>query len=140
MSEVDTAAANQSTSSIQRGPSMRERFTRTRSAQKAPFYTTAKTGSHSFSDPGTAMASTGQTARDRATGPAYSCDAYNWVMGRAIREEASMSQSMIGFVVGLVVLAVVAFALVRRYMVDHPDESVIQWMDSHHMRWMHRKH
>ncbi len=37
-----------------------------------------------------------------------------------------MSQSMIGFVVGLVVLAVVAFALVRRYMVDHPDESVIQ--------------
>ncbi|MCG5078868.1 hypothetical protein [Paraburkholderia tagetis] len=51
-----------------------------------------------------------------------------------------MSQSMIGFVVGLVVLAIVAFALIRRYMVDHPDESVIQWMDSHHMRWMHRKH
>jgi hypothetical protein len=61
-------------------------------------------------------------------------------MGRAIHEEASMSQSMIGFVVGLTVFAIVAFALVRRYMVDHPDESVIQWMDSHHMRWMHRKH
>jgi len=51
-----------------------------------------------------------------------------------------MSQWMIGFVVGLVVLAFAAFALVRRYMVEHPGESLNQWMDSHHMQWMHRKH
>ena len=67
-------------------------------------------------------------------------DAYNWIMGRAIHEEAAMSQWMIGFVVGLVVLAFAAFALVRRYMVEHPGESLNQWMDSHHMQWMHRKH
>ena len=51
-----------------------------------------------------------------------------------------MSQSMIGFVVGLVVLSVLVFALARRYRVEHPGEGMIQWMDSHHMRWMHRKH
>ena len=51
-----------------------------------------------------------------------------------------MSQSLIGFVVGLVVLAAFVLALVLRYMVQHPDEGMIQWMDSHHMRWTHRKH
>ncbi|MCP3708684.1 hypothetical protein M3I54_17070 [Paraburkholderia sp. CNPSo 3274] len=51
-----------------------------------------------------------------------------------------MSQSMIGVVVGLVVLVVVAFALARRYTVEHPGEGVTQWLDAHHMRWMHRKH
>jgi hypothetical protein len=51
-----------------------------------------------------------------------------------------MSQSMIGFMVGLVVLVVVAFALARRYRVEHPGEGVTQWLDAHHMRWMHRRH
>lgn len=51
-----------------------------------------------------------------------------------------MSQSMIGVVVGLVVFAVVVVALVRRYRVEHPGEGKFQWMDSHPMRWMHRKH
>ncbi|CAN0619003.1 conserved protein of unknown function [Burkholderia multivorans] len=51
-----------------------------------------------------------------------------------------MSQSMIGLVIGLVVLVAVVVALVSRYRAEHPGEGVSQWMDSHHMRWMHRKH
>lgn len=63
-----------------------------------------------------------------------------WLWDQAIREEASMAQSMIGFVVGLAVLVVVAFALARRYQVEHRGEGVTRWLDAHHMRWMHRKH
>jgi hypothetical protein len=55
-------------------------------------------------------------------------------------KEPAMSQSMIGFLVGLAVVVIVAFALVRRHKVEHPGEGVTQWLDAHHMRWMHRKH
>ncbi|WP_169739144.1 hypothetical protein [Paraburkholderia nodosa] len=51
-----------------------------------------------------------------------------------------MTQSMISFWVGLVVLVVVAMAISRRYRREHPEESLNQWLDTHHMRWMHRKH
>jgi hypothetical protein len=58
----------------------------------------------------------------------------------AFHEEAAMTQSMIGLVVGCAVVVVVAVALARRYRSEHPDEGMIQWLDSHHMGWMHRKH
>jgi len=51
-----------------------------------------------------------------------------------------MSQSLIGWVVGCASVAVVAFALARRYKSEHPYEGMRQWLDSHHMGWMHRKH
>lgn len=51
-----------------------------------------------------------------------------------------MSQSLIGWVVGCATVAVVAFALARRYRNEHPDERMVQWLDSHHMGWMHGKH
>ncbi|MBB5448395.1 hypothetical protein OKW43_007502 [Paraburkholderia sp. WC7.3g] len=51
-----------------------------------------------------------------------------------------MTQSMISVWVGIVVIAVVASALSRRYRRDHPEESVSHWLDTHHMSWMHRKH
>ena len=58
----------------------------------------------------------------------------------AFSEEAAMAQSMISVWVGLVVLVVVAWALSRRYRHEHPGESLNQWLDAHHMSWMHRKH
>jgi hypothetical protein len=51
-----------------------------------------------------------------------------------------MAQSMISFVVGLAVLLVVAFVLAQRYMRDHKGDEMVQWLDAHHMGWMHRKH
>lgn len=53
-----------------------------------------------------------------------------------------MTQSMIGVVVGCVVVmvSVVAVALARRYRSEHRGEGMFQWLDSHHMGWMHRKH
>ena len=51
-----------------------------------------------------------------------------------------MTQSMISFWVGLVVLVVVALALSSRYRRDHPGESLSAWLDTHHMRWLHRRH
>ncbi|WP_183085250.1 hypothetical protein [Trinickia fusca] len=51
-----------------------------------------------------------------------------------------MTQSMITFVVGLAVLLVVAFMLAQRYMHDHKGDEMVQWLDAHHMGWMHRKH
>jgi len=51
-----------------------------------------------------------------------------------------MTQSMISFVVGLAVLLAVGFMLVRRYMRDHPGEEMVQWLDAHHMGWLHHKH
>ncbi|MGF6779022.1 hypothetical protein [Paraburkholderia sp. GAS334] len=52
-----------------------------------------------------------------------------------------MTESMISFVVGLaILLAVAAFVLARRYRREGPGGSVVQWLDSHHMGWMHHKH
>jgi len=51
-----------------------------------------------------------------------------------------MSDSMISFLVGLAVVVIVAFVLVRRYKGEHPGEGIGQWLDAHHMSWMHRKH
>ncbi|WP_175425764.1 hypothetical protein [Trinickia violacea] len=51
-----------------------------------------------------------------------------------------MTQSMISFMVGLAVLLVVAFMLAQRYMHDHKGDGMAQWLDAHHMGWMHRKH
>ncbi|MBB3262312.1 hypothetical protein F4827_007102 [Paraburkholderia bannensis] len=50
-----------------------------------------------------------------------------------------MSQSMISVVVGLGVFLVILIVLFRRYRIEHPGEGMFQWMDSHHMRWMHRR-
>jgi hypothetical protein len=47
---------------------------------------------------------------------------------------------MISFVVGLAVVLAVAVMLARRYMRDHPGERVAQWLDTHHMGWMHHRH
>jgi len=49
-----------------------------------------------------------------------------------------MTQSMIYFVVGLAVLLAAAFMVAQRYRRDHPAEGMTQWLDSHHMGWMHR--
>ena len=51
-----------------------------------------------------------------------------------------MSQSMIGFWVALVALLIVALMVVQRYRREHKAEEVNQWLDAHHMGWMHRKH
>jgi len=51
-----------------------------------------------------------------------------------------MSQSMISWLVGLAAALVVAFAIVRRYRGEHPGASMGQWLDAHHMSWMHRRH
>ncbi|HDR9758149.1 TPA: hypothetical protein ACK3Q6_002328 [Burkholderia cepacia] len=51
-----------------------------------------------------------------------------------------MTQSMIGWVVGLAAIAVIAVALARRYQSEHSRMEVIQWLDSHHLGWTHRKH
>jgi hypothetical protein len=51
-----------------------------------------------------------------------------------------MTQSTIGFIVALVALLVVAMMLAQRYRHDHPAEGIAQWLDTHHMSWMHRKH
>ncbi|WP_185733450.1 hypothetical protein [Burkholderia sp. Bp8998] len=51
-----------------------------------------------------------------------------------------MTQSMIGWIVGFIAVAVVAISLARRYRSEHPGVGMIQWLDSHHMGWMHRKH
>jgi Tfp pilus assembly protein PilV len=55
-------------------------------------------------------------------------------------KEAAMTQSMISFVVGLVIVLAVALVIARRYMRAHPAESLAQWLDAHHMGWMHHKH
>ncbi|MFL9907365.1 hypothetical protein [Paraburkholderia sp. RL17-337-BIB-A] len=52
-----------------------------------------------------------------------------------------MTDSMISFLVGLaVVLVVAAVMLARRYMRDHKGEGMSQWLDAHHMGWMHHRH
>lgn len=56
-----------------------------------------------------------------------------------------MTESMIGFVVGLAVLIVLAAVLGRRYRRDHPENSdgpakMREWLDTHHMSWLHHKH
>jgi hypothetical protein len=48
---------------------------------------------------------------------------------------------MISFLVGLaVVLAVAAYLSARHYRREHPGESMTQWLDAHHMGWMHHRH
>jgi LPXTG-motif cell wall-anchored protein len=57
-----------------------------------------------------------------------------------------MTQSMIGFVIGLAVLIGVAGVLGRRYRRDHPESSsgsaarMHEWLDAHHMSWLHHRH
>jgi hypothetical protein len=56
-----------------------------------------------------------------------------------------MTESMIGSVVVLAVLIGVAAVLGRRYRREHPEDHsgaarMREWMDSHHMSWMHHKH
>jgi len=48
-----------------------------------------------------------------------------------------MTQSMMGWVLGLVVLLAIGILVVRRFRQDHPAEEVDQWLDAHHMGWMH---
>ncbi|WP_193727054.1 hypothetical protein [Burkholderia sp. BE17] len=51
-----------------------------------------------------------------------------------------MTQSMISFVVGLAVVLAIVVMLALRYLRDHKGEGMIQWLDAHHMSWMHHKH
>lgn len=60
-------------------------------------------------------------------------------------KEAAMTESMIGFVVVLAVLIVIAAILGRRYRREHPEDGsgwvrMREWLDTHHMSWMHHKH
>ncbi|MGF6758755.1 uncharacterized membrane protein YdcZ (DUF606 family) [Paraburkholderia sp. GAS42] len=52
-----------------------------------------------------------------------------------------MSQSMVSFVVGIVVLLCVAIFVATRYRREHKDEPVARWLDTHPIRdWMRHKH
>ncbi|WP_174364599.1 LPXTG cell wall anchor domain-containing protein [uncultured Caballeronia sp.] len=56
-----------------------------------------------------------------------------------------MTQSMIGFVIGLAVMIGAAGMLGRRYRRDHPENPdgavrMREWLDTHHMSWLHQKH
>ena len=51
-----------------------------------------------------------------------------------------MPQSMLSFSVALLALLIVAFMVVQRYRREHKAEEVNQWLNAHHMGWMHRKH
>jgi hypothetical protein len=51
-----------------------------------------------------------------------------------------MTESMISFVVGLAVVLVVAVIMARHYIRDHKGEGLSQWLDAHHMGWMHHRH
>jgi hypothetical protein len=56
-----------------------------------------------------------------------------------------MTESMIGSVVVLAVLIGIAAIGGRRYRREHPEDQsgavrMREWMDSHHMSWMHHKH
>jgi hypothetical protein len=56
-----------------------------------------------------------------------------------------MTQSMIGFIVGLAVLVVIAVVLGRRYRQEHPEGDgkgarMREWLDSHHVHWPHHRH
>ncbi|WP_164992070.1 MULTISPECIES: hypothetical protein [Burkholderia] len=51
-----------------------------------------------------------------------------------------MTQSMISFVVGLAVVLAIAVMLAARYLRDHKGEGMAQWLDAHHMGWMHHRH
>jgi hypothetical protein len=60
-------------------------------------------------------------------------------------KEAAMTQSMIGFVIGLAVMIGAAGMLGRRYRRDHPENPdgavrMREWLDTHHMSWLHQKH
>ncbi|WP_165848077.1 hypothetical protein [Paraburkholderia lacunae] len=52
-----------------------------------------------------------------------------------------MSQSMISFVVGIVVVLCVAIFAAIRYGRAHKSEPVARWLDTHPIRdWMRHKH
>jgi hypothetical protein len=51
-----------------------------------------------------------------------------------------MTQSLMSFVVALAALLVIAFVFARRYRQAHPDETMTQWLDAHHMGWIHPRH
>jgi uncharacterized membrane protein YdcZ (DUF606 family) len=56
-------------------------------------------------------------------------------------KEAAMSQSMISFVVGIVVLLCVAIFAAARYRREHKDEPVTRWLAAHPIRdWLRHKH
>ena len=49
-----------------------------------------------------------------------------------------MTQSMIYLVVGLAVALVAVLLVAQRYRRDHRGERMTQWLDSHHMGWLHQ--
>lgn len=52
-----------------------------------------------------------------------------------------MSQSMISFVVGIVVVLCVAIFAAVRYGREHRDLPVARWLDTHPIRdWLHHRH
>jgi hypothetical protein len=49
-----------------------------------------------------------------------------------------MTQSVMYFFVGLAVLLVAAYMVAQRYRREHPEQRTGQWLDSHHLGWLHR--
>ena len=52
-----------------------------------------------------------------------------------------MTESMISFVVGIVVVLCLVVFTVVRYRREHKDQPVARWLDTHQIKdWLHHKH
>jgi hypothetical protein len=48
-----------------------------------------------------------------------------------------MTQSMIQILVGLALLLFAGVTAAQLYRSSHPKEGIAQWLDSHHLGWLH---
>lgn len=56
-------------------------------------------------------------------------------------KEVAMTQSMMSFVVGIVVVLCLVIFTAARYRREHKDQSVARWLDTHPIKnWLHHKH
>jgi hypothetical protein len=56
-------------------------------------------------------------------------------------KEVAMTESMISFVVGIVVVLCLVVFTVVRYRREHKDQPVARWLDTHQIKdWLHHKH
>jgi hypothetical protein len=49
-----------------------------------------------------------------------------------------MTQTVIQLWVGLALLLFAVVTAAQLYRSSHPEEGMSQWLDAHHMGWMHR--
>jgi hypothetical protein len=55
--------------------------------------------------------------------------------------EVAMTESMISFVVGIVVVLCIVVFTATRYRREHKDQPVARWLDTHPIKnWLHHKH